>query len=181
MNSNLTKIVSAQPLKNLNQFKLSAFDNNSNFLYSINTTIGDFLNNEYLLEYIGDDYINMVEDNTLWYLGSVDYVDNYKLTKYQNLDMTSMVTSTSVKIGLLRLGELMAGQFDIYDNNIQYYLVTPYKNNSDLWYIYPEAVAGHTVSNTVIGVRPSLNLKSNVQIVNGDGTLNSPFELQLVS
>ncbi len=177
-----TKVTSAEPLKSGETFVTSAFDNNGNINYSSTNIIGTFLNNDYLnteSSYLTIDDIAMIEDETKWYLGKVDYIDNYKLAKYHDIDMISMAPSTSAKIGLLRLGELMSGQFNIYDNNIEYYLVTPYKNEYHLWYIYPEAVGGHAVSNTVIGVRPALNLKSNVIITGGDGTLQNPFTLAL--
>ena len=68
----------------------------------------------------------MIEDNTIWYLGTANYGTNYKLAKYQSATGSNLTTSTTTaKIGLLRLGELMTGQFDKDDNNTTYWTLTP--------------------------------------------------------
>ena len=113
-NGSGTKIVSAKPLKSSSSFITSAFDSNRNVNYSSSTTIGIFLNGDYLTSYVGDDYVNMIEDSTTWYLGTVGSGVSYKLAKYTDTTGTILTSSTaSSKVGLLRLGELMAGQFDI--------------------------------------------------------------------
>ena len=69
----------------------------------------------------------MIEDNTTWYLGTVGYGTSYKLAKYTDTTGTTLTSSTTTaKVGLLRLGELMAGQFDRSANNASYWLLTPY-------------------------------------------------------
>ena len=174
-----TKIVSAEPLKSSGEFITSAFDSNRSVNYSSTNTIGKFLNGEYLTSYVDSTYSNMIEDSTTWYLGTVGDGASYKLAKYTDTNMSGYVTSTESKVGLLRFGELMAGQFDRYGNNVEYWTLTPYKTNDvRMVFIYGTGGGGNGPSRT-LGVWPSVNLKSNVQIVNGDGTLNSPFEIQL--
>ena len=169
-NGSGTKIVSAEPLKSSGEFIESTFG--SNVTFSSTNTIGTFLNGEYLTSYVDSSYSEMIEESTTWYLGAVGSDASYKLAKYTD---TSGTTTTSnveeSKVGLLRFGELMAGQFDRYSNNIIYWTLTPY-STSRVW-----GVAIDCTPSDAYGVRPSMNLKSNVQIINGDGTLNSPFEL----
>ena len=83
----------------------------------------------------------------------------------------------------------MAGQFERYavkggsystGLTTTYWTLTPY-SLSYVWSVNSLCLAERRSPSYTDGVRPSINLKSNVQIVNGDGTLNSPFELQLVS
>ena len=75
----------------------------------------------------------------------------------------------------------MSGQFDRYGNNTYYWTLTPY-SSSDVRYVnYYGFATGNSPSSNSNGVRPSVNLKSNVQIINGDGTIDSPFEIQLGS
>ena len=83
----------------------------------------------------------------------------------------------------------MAGQFERYavkggisstGLTTNYWTLTPYSSSS-VRDVYSAGIASYDSPSRALGVRPSINLKSNVQIVNGDGTLNSPFELQLVS
>lgn len=76
----LTKITSAEPLKDSGTFRTSAFGDNN--IFSSSNTIGNFLNNEYLTNYVGNVYNNMIEENTIWYLGTVAEEDSYKLAKY---------------------------------------------------------------------------------------------------
>ena len=176
-----TKIVSAEPLKSSGTFITSAFDSNRSVNYSRSTTIGTFLNGDYLTSYADSTYSNMIEDNTNWYLGTVGSGTSYKLAKYTDINMSNTTSSTNAaKVGLLRLGELMAGQFDRYSNNTNYWLITPYSTSS-VRSVSSNGVANYSYPTDALGVRPSLNLKSNVQIVNGDGTLNSPFQIQLGS
>ena len=174
----LTKITSAEPLKSSGTFITSAFGSNTSF--SSSNTIGAFLNGDYLTNYVDSSYSSMIEDNTTWYLGTVGSGTSYKLAKYTDTNMSGYAKSTNAKVGLLRLGELMSGQFDRYGNNIDYWTLTPYSTS----YVHRVSNYGYARGNsstTSRGVRPSINLKTNVQIVNGDGTLNSPFEIQLGS
>ena len=174
-----TKITSAEPLKSSGEFIKSAFGSNSTF--SSANTIGVFLNGDYLTSYVDSTYSNMIEGSTTWYLGRVGSGTSYKLAKYTDTNMSSLTSSqTSAKVGLLRFGELMAGQFDRSSNNKNYWTLTPY-STSTVRYVYGNGYAGSSGPARTYGVRPSVNLKSNVQIVNGDGTLNSPFQIQLGS
>ena len=172
-----TKITSAIPLKDGGNYKTIKFGSNETF--SKDNTIGTFLNGDYLTSgtYLTSDQVNMIEDNTTWYLGGGK---NYKLAKYQDATSGSLTTATTTaKVGLLRLGELMAGQFDKNGNNTTYWILTPY----DTWYVrgvYNYGFGSFNFSSTTsYGSRPSMNLKSNVIITGGKGTKNSPFQIKL--
>ena len=106
---------------------------------------------------------------------------SYKLAKYRDVNMSSTVSTTTAKIGLLRLGELMSGQFDRNGNTTNYWTLTPF-NSSIVWYVGSTGNAYSTPpSRYSLGVRPSMNLKSNVIITGGDGTKNNPFTLELAN
>ena len=178
-----TKIVSAEPLKSSGTFITSAFGSNTTF--SSTNTIGTFLNGDYLTNYVGSPYIDMIEDSTTWYLGTVGDDTSYKLAKYTDANMTGYTTSANAKVGLLRMGELMAGQFKKNLNGItttglttNYWTLTP-NSASTVWYVYNRGSASSTSPSSARGVRPSVNLKSNVVITGGNGTKNSPFTLAL--
>ncbi|MDD6418561.1 MAG: DUF6273 domain-containing protein [Clostridium sp.] len=175
-----TKITSATQLKDSGSYKELAFG--ANVTFSKDNTIGTFLNGDYLTSgtYLTSAQVNMIEDNTTWYLGTVGDA-NYKLAKYQDATGSNLTTSTTTaKVGLLRLGELMAGQFDKYGKNTTYWTLTPYStsyvrifNNSGIGFYH-----GPTGS---YGSRPSMNLKSNVVITGGKGTKEEPFSIKLGS
>ena len=174
----LTKITSAEPLKNSGDFLTTTFGSNN--IFSNTNTVGRFLNGEFLTNYLGDTYNNMIEDNTIWYLGTVGSGSSYKLAKYTDIDMTNTTTNTIAKVGLLRFGELMSGQFDRYENNSYFWLLNPYNST------YALATGDIGVSANVgvwasHAVKPTFNLKSNVILTSGDGTLQNPFQIELAS
>ena len=175
--SGLTKITSAEPLKSGGTFVTSAFGNNAN--YSSNNTIGTFLNGDYLTSYVGDSYSNMIEPSTTWYLGTVGDGTSYKLAKYADINMSSTTSSTTeARVGLLRLGELMSGQFDRYGNNTTYWTLTPYSTSS-VRYVDYRGYASYKSPRNAYGVRPSMNLKSSVMITGGSDTKSDPFTIAL--
>ena len=169
-----TKITSAIPLKDNGSYKKLAFG--SNVTFSKDNTIGTFLNGDYLTSgtYLTSDQVNMIEDNTTWYLGTVGKT-NYKLAKYQDATGSNLTTSTTTaKIGLLRFGELMTGQFDKFGNNTDYWILTPY-STSNVRYVYNNGNVHYDSPTYSNGSRPSMNLKSTVKIVSGTGTKSDPF------
>ena len=175
-----TKITSATQLKDSGSYKELAFG--ANVTFSKDNTIGTFLNGDYLTSgtYLTSAQVNMIEDNTTWYLGTVGDA-NYKLAKYQDATGSNLTTSTTTaKVGLLRLGELMAGQFDKYGKNTTYWTLTPYSTSNVR--IFNNSGIGYNNSPTgSLGSRPSMNLKSNVVITGGKGTKEEPFSIKLGS
>ena len=169
-----TKIISAEPLKSSGEFITINFGSNATF--SSTNRIGTFLNGEYLTDYIGENYSNMIEENTTWYLGIMGSGSSYILAKYSDTSMSKYATSTDTKVGLLRFGELMAGQFDRSTNNIQYWTLTR-RSSSAINYLNSQCTMVFDFYDRTYGIRPALNLKSNVIITSGDGTLQNPFTL----
>ena len=173
-----TKITSAEPLKSSGEYITMNFG--SNTIYSSTNTVGSFLNGDYLTNYVDSTYSDMIEDSTTWYLGTVGSDTSYKLAKYTDTSMSSTVsTTTDAKVGLLRLGELMAGQFDRYINDTYYWTLTP-NALSRVWSVYRDGGASYYLpSGYSYGCRLALNLKSNVIITSGTGTKENPFEIAL--
>ena len=185
----LTKITSDELLKNDGAFLGTIFGNDTAF--SRTNTIGSFLNEEYLISsnYLTSEQANMIENSSVWYLGTVNNGTSYKLAKYideKGITITSNVVDA--KVGLLRYGELMAGQFNRYaikggtesaNLTTDYWLITPY----DSLYVRDIYNAGGSsglgFSNERSSIKPVLNLKSNVIITSGDGTKENPFEIAL--
>ena len=179
-NGSGTKITSAEPLKDSETFKTTSFGNSIN--YSSSNTIGSFLNNEYLDTsngYLTNKDINMIEDSTTWYLGMIEYGDNYKLGKYTGSNMSSVTQNTTTsKVGLLRMGELMSSQTDILENNTAYWLLTPFSDSTVRYASYNGSTFGGELT-LELGIKPTLNLKQNVVITSGDGTKTNPFQIEL--
>ena len=177
-----TKIVSAEPLKSSGEFITMNFGSNATF--SSTNTIGTFLNGEYLTSYVDSSYSSMIEDNTTWYLGTVGSGSSYsyKNAKYTDASGTAITSNIAeAKVGLLRFGELMSGQFDRYGNNTYYWTLTPYSSSNVRYVFYNGHARTASPSGDSNGVQPSVNLKSNVQITSGTGTKSDPFILTLGS
>ena len=161
----LTKIISAEPLKENGNYKSLAFGGNVN--YSSTNTIGSFLNGEYINSgtYLTEEQVNMIEDNTTWYLGAVANGQNYKLAKYTDINMTSLTSNTTIaKVGLLRFGELMAGQFVEYVSDTYSWTLTPGDTSYYVRIIFSNGYGADFAPWNPYNIRPSINLKSNVII-----------------
>ena len=178
-----TKITSAEPLKSNGEFITLDYKKDNIFeSFSPNSNIGSFLNNTYLNTYIDSTYLNMIEENTNWYLGVVDgNGTSYKLAKYVDVNLSTTVSYTTATIGLLRYGELMAGQFNVISNNIIYGTLTMINNNNEYLRVVSEDSNAYDYYpiTYVFGIKPSFNLKSNVIITSGTGTKDNPFEIAL--
>ncbi len=173
-----TKITSAEPLKENGSFKTLEFGDS--VYYSSTNTIGTFLNGEYLTNYVGNDYIEMIEDNTTWYLGAVGDGISYKLAKYADETNNELISrTTQAKVGLLRLGELMAGQFDTITNSTVYATLTPSNVSLNIRRLDRNCYTTDSYYYNTYGIKPTLNLKSNVIITSGDGTKENPFTIEL--
>ena len=173
----LTKITSAESLKENGTFKRMSFGDSVN--YSSANTIGSFLNGEYLDSgsYFTSEQVDMIEDNTTWYLGIGS--GSYRLAKYTDINMSSLTPNITVaKVGMLRIGELLAGQFNNYVNSSTYWTLTP-ANSSSMLNINNDGNSYGYSSSGGLYVHPSLNLKSNVIITGGTGIKSDPFEIEL--
>ena len=178
----LTKITSAEPLKNGGAFITRAFGSNS--IFSSTNTIGTFLNTTYLNSsnnYLTNEQVNMIEDSTIWYLGTVGSAASYRLAKYTTATGDTLTTKVAqAKVGLLRTGELLSGQFDDNANNTSYRILTPF-DNAYVRAIYQDGRGNGGFGRPTfrIGVRPVMNLKQNIIITSGDGTKENPFTIAL--
>ena len=171
-----TKITSAELLKDSGGYKKISFGENIN--YSKDNTIGAFLNGDYLTSgtYLTSDQVNMIEDETTWYLGTVGDGTNYKLAKYQDTISNNLTTKVvNAKVGLLRMGELMSGAKSGF--NKDYWILTPYDDSNLNRITY--GAAQKSSSTESYNIQPAMNLKSNVVITGGKGTKEEPFTLSV--
>ena len=173
--SGTTKVTSYTAL---DPYDMKAFGNNN--IFSSTNTIGSFLNNDFLNPtngYLSAENIEMIKDDTTWYLGKVSDRQSYKLAKYQDTTGSTLTSNvTTAKVGLLRYGELLSGLAP--DAAMGFWLITP--DTSSKVYVITDAPIYNVNDPTWLRrVRPAFNLKENVIITNGDGTKDNPFELKL--
>ena len=137
----------------------------------------------YLTNYVGNEYSGMIEDNTTWYLGRLgQFTIHYRLAKYAYLTGNTLTSNkTDAKVGLLRFGELMSGQFNRTTNNVAYWLITPNDiiGNQRINIVKDDGSVDIYYCGENHGIKPVMNLKENVVITGGDGTKNNPFTIEL--
>ena len=141
-----------------------------------------------------DDFINWLSNNneaeknklvtTTWYRGDYfDYGDNYK--KYLESTGNPYVGS----VGLIRVGEMLAGQSEtifsnyhsdeINDSKEEYYWTATFYNDTSAWSICigGDAFSLGNLISYQYAVRPVINISPTVQITSGNGTPNSPYQI----
>ena len=175
-NGSGTKITLASPLKENNSYKTINFDLNDSNIYTQSTTIGSFLNDEFLnsKRYFTDEQVEMILKNSTWYLGKVGDGLNYKKAKYSDYNNKILTEDiTKCTVGLLRFGELLSAQMDIKNNNIDYVILS----SNFIHYTDTVSMGRYGKATSKYGIKPALNLKSNVVITGGDGTKMNPFSV----
>ena len=110
-----------------------------------------------------------------------DSVWNATMTiKTTKPEKTTMVTDT---VGLLNIYEYtMSYKNATYEtgylnNGLYWWVLTPW-SASRVCYVYNYGNVSYNSPMTSLGSRPSINLKSAVKIIDGDGTSNNPYRLQ---
>ncbi len=147
-------------------------------------TLCTIINEESFINWISNN--NETDKNklvsTIWYRGdNFSLGDNYKI----NLESTS--NSYVGRIGLIRVGEMLSGQsetilskyhtVDNSYNNVQTYWSATPNSESKVWCVYDSGSAGSDNVTPMHAVRPVIMISPDVQILGGNGTFNSPFQI----
>ena len=152
-----------------------------------------YLNNNWYNS-ISSTYKNMLVDGT-YYLGMYPHNTNYKATicKDTNLDMIPIKNCTKYttsdtdktftgKVGLPRVGEMFSAQLgSVYSSSSYMWPITPHSTSNVRIVANGGLPDNYSPSSRAFGVRPSINLKSDIKITGGTGYVggntNSPFEI----
>ena len=89
---------------------------------------------------------------------------------------TSNLSTTPQYVGLLSLDEykLSSGSSSYLVNSQYFWTLTPY-SASDAWYVYVDGSADFYSVSYADGVRPVINISSEITITGGNGTLTDPY------
>ncbi len=183
------KLTSKEPLRENGQYKTMAFGTTNE--YSKNSTLGSFLNNDFLNPangYLTEEQVEMILPNSTWYLGTVGPEASYLLAKYQERQKINYAPQTTASIGLLRFGEPLATQQEEYyrgdftNLNSNYWLITkfPYNGADAVRMVEQRALIHLPISPNYVetmGIKPAFYLKSDVKITGGNGTKENPFTI----
>ena len=194
INGNLTtKLVLNDYVKENGSVLEKAFSNGA-FLWS-SVSLSD---TTYARGYLNTTWLSTLDTSKLekgiYYLGQVDYGENYKSTVCSTVSSDVSVrdcikngtivsnVSRDDYVGLLRYGEMFSSQPSIYtkDTASDMWLITP-RSSSYVWYVVNFGYLHNTDPSNGRGLRPSINLKSTILIKSGSGLENDPFVVGFAS
>ena len=134
-----------------------------------NSHIHNWLNNEFLPTLYNAE--NVLVDST-W-----DYT-TYAEATATKVDPTAFVENE--KVGLLTIYDYyQAGSSSSFLNNGYYWwTISPKTDGSKVWYVDSHGDADEYSPFDTYGVRPSVNLKSDIQIMGGLGTKSNPYVIE---
>ena len=107
-------------------------------------------------------------------------MDDRALGEITRPEGTSISTSA---VGLLNIYEYQSSYHGTtyssgyLSNGLNWYSLTPYSSSYIRTVTRNGYVSNYGSPASMSGIRPSINLKSNVNIVNGDGTIENPYRI----
>ena len=157
--------------------------------FSTNTTYGSGDSDDYWDYYLNNTWYNSLAsismlDKGTYYIkarSSGSYKNslcnaNNTIETTKDCDKTTSIWNTGY-VGLPRYGEMFASQQgDGYSSSNNIWLITPCIS-SYVWYVYSIGSAYDNYLSSTYGVRPSINLRSNIVITGGSGTKSDPFTI----
>ena len=163
-------------------------ENDVNF-YDISKKDDTTYTGSYMYQWLNEDFLdtlydheNIVVEDSAWNITANNSSNiSTKLAKTTLINNSTIDKNTPV--GLLNTYEYYLS----YENtssvssgylNIGYswQLLNPY-SSSHIWHVYIYGDAGGSNPSSALGVRPSINLKSNIQLSGGTGTKNDPYTI----
>lgn len=128
--------------------------------------------NTFAYQWLNNDFYNSLK-NPDKYLLEFDYsIDKVSSSAKPN------GRKKSFKVGLLHPYEYsMTNNHGNYLNINMTYALLPYINNSNIWIINNKGELINQDSSLYIGIRPTINLNKDIDIVGGKGTVNDPYRL----
>ena len=73
---------------------------------------------------------------------------------------------------------LNIGSKDSYLSNEEYYYLVSSNKDNLAWYVKDDGNASVTGKSDIIGIRPVINIKANIDYVSGDGSSNNPYTIE---
>ena len=170
----------ANTTKLVTQWNISAITYSSGSTDLEGSYMEDWLNDTSVDGFLGNlrDYENFVVTDAVWD-ATLDATDLGSVTRPNG------TTTVTASVGLLNMYEYQSsnngGTNGYLNNGLYWWTLTPY-SSSRVRFVSSSGLANSdSPSSLSSGARPSMNLKSNVQITSGTGTKSDPFTLTLGS
>lgn len=145
---------------------------------------GEYL--DYLNSYINK-WLNSTSEE---YSGILEKQLNNKETYLQKtntcLDVVDTLTNEVCKttnkdnyISLLSVSDFInIGNKESYVINNEYFYLSNSNNKNEIWYINEEGAITTNKGTDIIGVKPVITIKANLEFISGDGTKNNPYNIE---
>ena len=166
----------AKTTKLVTQWNISAINYSSGSTDFAGSYMEEWLNDTSVDGFLGNlrDYEKFIVTDSKWN-ATMDATELGSITRPS--DSGTIVTDA---VGLLNMYEYQSsnngGTNGYLNNGLIWWTLTPYSTSS-VRYVYSDGGASFNTSASAYGVRPSINLKSSVKIVDGDGTIDNPYRL----
>ena len=153
----------------------------SNNTFTLDSGIGQKLNGD-VLTWLGlSDSDKII--TTTYYQG-----DGFGGTGTAYTDTLKQSNGVEVKVGLIQVGDILAGQSSTmltndytttssYSNTTNYWTMNKYTSTSRAWYVTNFGYAGNNDVTNAYGVRPVIKVSTSLTISGGNGTWTSPYQI----
>lgn len=131
------------------------------------------------LNYNGDEYSGILEMN-------LNQKENYLVKTLSCLDEVDELTNNDCVttnednyISLLNVSDYInIGNKDSYVVNGEYFYLNNTNGDNGVWYVDENGKITTNKGTDIIGVRPVITIKANIDYINGDGTFNNPYVIE---
>ena len=147
-----------------------AFGKNLNYEDS---QINKWLNN------FDEEYTGILEN-------SLNEVETYLQKTSTCIDTYNEITNTPCSnttekyyLSLLSIADyLNIGSKDSYLNNDEFYYLSSTNDENKIWYINDDGEVSSNSGTDILGIKPVITIKANIDYVSGDGTKDNPYKIE---
>ena len=124
----------------------------------------------------------------IWKQNFFDEGYSYRIAIEDGEPTIATQIATQSIVGLIRTGEMLSGQSSsVITNGYKevggknyasgYWSMTAHPNNRDIWFINYDGTVEREISTSYRSFRPVIVIKNDIEIIKGNGTWSSPYEI----
>lgn len=119
-------------------------------------------------------------------INNLNNIDNYLVKNNVCMDYIDELTnndcsniSNDYYVSLLNISDYInIGNKDSYVINGEYFYLNNIDSNNGVWYVDPDGKITTNKGTDIIGIRPVITIKSNIDYISGDGSKNNPYMIE---
>ena len=102
----------------------------------------------------------------------LDKLDELSNNPCKNINNDNYISLLSI------VDYLNIGSKDSYLANNEYFYLNNMTSDNKVWYIDDDGAGKMGTGNDILGIRPVITIKPNIDYINGDGTKNKPYTIE---